>query len=211
MSSAPDIFNCDDTVWVANEKMVESTSLHHDYSNVTHSTIENLPKSIPYETLDSSPKIIIIIKQSLDHALMNYALENPLILILDETFDSPPQKIITNNQYPSALMDSEGLQLESLNHIAIDSISSKNSNVSLFQVMKFILRLCNQIVPSVVENQCPNIIIDFNSLNQLSMPTMGFYGDNQMMGILLKEMGVIEVKPIPLTKVKRTYIFMLNI
>jgi len=43
------------------------------------------------------------------------------------------------------------------------------------------------------------------------MPTMGFYGDNQMMGILLKEMGVIEVKPIPLTKVKRTYIFMLNI
>lgn len=55
-----------------------------------------------------------------------------------------------------------------------------------------ILRLCNLIVPNAAENQCPNIRIDFNSLNQISLPTIGFYGDKRTMGRILKEMGVLD-------------------
>lgn len=55
-----------------------------------------------------------------------------------------------------------------------------------------ILRLCNLIVPNSAENQCPNIRIDFDSLNQISLPTIGFYGDKRTMGRILKEMGVLD-------------------
>jgi len=166
MSSAPEIFNCDDTM-VENEQMVEeSTSLE----------LENPPKAIP-----------------------------------DETLDSPPQAVIISNQYPSTLINSEGFQLELLNQDAADQVSSKNTEVSLFQVMKLmsdkhelsfiekihlpeeqILRLCNRIVPNSAENQYPDIRIDFNSLNQLSLPTIGFYGDKRTVGRILKDMGVVE-------------------
>lgn len=69
---------------------------------------------------------------------MNSALENHPELISDETLDSLPETVITSNQYPSALMNSEGLQLELLNQTAAGQVSSKDLEASLFQVMKIV-------------------------------------------------------------------------
>ena len=95
------------------------------------------------------------------------ALERRSELIPDETLGSLPQKVTTSNQTPSTLMNYEGLQIQLLNETFVDQASRKNSNVSLFQVMKIvsdkqelsfvekvhlpeeqIIRLCNRIVPN---------------------------------------------------------------
>ena len=72
MLPAPEIFTFDDTIWVANEEMLEdSSSLQHDYWNVIESAIEKYPIAIPYETLDSPPQIVISSNQQYPNALMN--------------------------------------------------------------------------------------------------------------------------------------------
>lgn len=53
-----------------------------------------------------------------------------------------------------------------------------------------ILHLFNIIVPKATQNQYPNLKINFNYLNQLSLPTIGFYREKQVMGRIFKEMGV---------------------
>ena len=171
MFSAPEIFTSDDTIWVVNEEMVEDLkSLQHDYCNVMESAVENYSKAISNEALDSPPQTIIINNQH-PIALMNSTLENPPELIPYETSGSLSQTVTTSNQSPSALMTSEGLQLELLNETSVDQASSKNSEVSLFQVMKIvsdkqelsfvekvhlpeeqIIRLCNLIAPSAAKN-----------------------------------------------------------
>ena len=108
-------------------------------------------------------------------------------------------------------MNSEGLQLDLLNYASANQVSTENPKVSLFQVMKIvsdkqelnfvekvhipeeqILSLCNRIVPNAAENQCPDIKINFNTLNHLSLPTIGLYGDKRTMGRILKEIGVVD-------------------
>jgi len=98
-----------------------------------------------------------------------------------------------------------------LNYTSADQVSTENPEVSLFQVMKIvsekqelsfvgkvhipeelILCLCNRIVPNAAQNQCPDIKIKFNTLNHLSLPTIGLYGDTRTMGRILKEIGVVD-------------------
>ena len=56
-----------------------------------------------------------------------------------------------------------------------------------------ILGLCNRVLPNSADNhEYPDIRIDFKSLNQVSLPTVGFYGDKRTMGRILKEMGAID-------------------
>ena len=114
--------------------------------------------------------------------LMQSAVENPIEAIPDETFVSPPATAIISEQSPSALINSEGLQLDLLNYTSVDQVSTENPEVSLFQVMKIvsekqelsfvgkvhipkehILRLCNRIVPNSAQNQFPDIKINFNT------------------------------------------------
>ena len=143
--------------------------------------------------------------------LMQSTVENPKEAIPDETFVSPPTTAIISEQSPSALINSKGLQLDLLNYTSVDQVSTENPEVSLFQVMKIvsekqelsfvgkvhipeelILFLCNKIVPNAAQNQCPDIKIKFNTLNHLSLPTIGLYGDTRTMGRILKEIGVVD-------------------
>jgi len=96
-------------------------------------------------------------------------------------------------------------------------VSSKYLASNLFQVMRIvsnkldlsfvekvqipedkILQLCNGIVHNSAKNQnqnqkkCYDIRIVFNSLNRVSLPTIGLYGDKGMMGGILKKLGVVD-------------------
>ena len=115
---------------------------------------------------------------------------------MGETLEPLRDTIIISNQSSSAIMNSKGLKLDLLNHTAVGQVSRKDLEAFLFQFMnivsnkqkmsfveKFhlleekIMCLCNRIVHNATENQCINIKIDFKSLNQLSLLTIGFYGD----------------------------------
>ena len=90
---------------------------------------------------------------------------------MGEMLESLSDIIITSSQSPSAIMNSKCLQLELPNQTVVGQVSSKDLEVSLFQVMKIvydkhklifveklhfpeehIFCLCNRIVHHATEN-----------------------------------------------------------
>lgn len=117
--------------------LADSTSLQHDYCNVIESAMEKYPKAIPDETLDSRPLTVIINNQN-PSALINSVFESPAELIPNETLGSLAHTVTPSSESPSAFMNSEGSQPELPNQTATGQASSKDLEVSLFQVMKIV-------------------------------------------------------------------------
>jgi hypothetical protein len=195
----------------SSEMEEEQTLSEHDdvHGGISVSTDEAEKISVSPkngEEISSPPEILEEYPTSLP------SVENP-----PEDEISQPQAVIDGNQSPEASTNSEDLQDDILNH---DQFTSKNSEGPLFQIMKIvsdkqelsfvdkvflpeeqILGLCNRILPNAADNQYPDIRIDFKSnqsdiriksLNQVSLPIIGFYGDKRTMGRILKEMGVVD-------------------
>ncbi|GLJ12793.1 hypothetical protein SUGI_0197940 [Cryptomeria japonica] len=104
-------------------------------------------------------------------------------------------------------MNLEDVRAKFLNQTAVQASSNK---FPLFQVMRIvsdkqelsfvekvhipedeIFHLCNQFVPNAAA-KCSDIKIDFNSLNDISLPAIGIYGDKQIMAGILKDMKVVD-------------------
>ncbi|GLJ12791.1 hypothetical protein SUGI_0197900 [Cryptomeria japonica] len=95
--------------------------------------------------------------------------------LLNKTAVGPTNKMFPLFQVMRIVSDKQELSFVEKVHIPEDQI----------------FHLCNQIVPNAAV-KCPDIKIDFNSLNDISLPTIGFYGNKQMMARILKDMRVVD-------------------